>query len=283
MITKETTKRAAKILAEQKREYERKFQRAKGDSKAIASAAAEYRSEYGKTPLKRWHNALSQAAKETASHSAPVRKPAKPATKTAAAPKASKPVTKKAPAIKPLGGFTLTKTGELCKDQKAVSDWGSENIATWRRLYSVYIYADKKATICGMYLIRLKNGQYYIGNENSEGARPVFPNSERRDAFIHPQGDKKPAKHYHYPGSSLPDCDLYYFRDINEAFYFAEFTCKCKINDRTNMTSKTFHEALKDAYWDEYNYARHPSRRGTSASVWDWNEKPQPVQTKIKK
>lgn len=80
MITKQTTKRAAKILAEQKREYERKFQGAKGDSKAIARVAAEYRSEYGKTPLKRWHNALSQAAKETSSHAAPVRKPAKPAT-----------------------------------------------------------------------------------------------------------------------------------------------------------------------------------------------------------
>ena len=81
MITKQTTKRAAKILAEQKREYEKKFQSAKGDSKAIARAAAEYRSEYGKTPLKRWHNALSQAAKETSSHVAPVRKPAKPAAK----------------------------------------------------------------------------------------------------------------------------------------------------------------------------------------------------------
>ena len=81
MITKQTTKRAAKILAEQKREYEKKFQSAKGDSKAIARAAAEYRSEYGKTPLKRWHNALSQAAKETSAHTAPVRKPAKPAAK----------------------------------------------------------------------------------------------------------------------------------------------------------------------------------------------------------
>lgn len=81
MITKQTTKRAAKILAEQKREYEKKFQSAKGDSKAIARAAAEYRSEYGKTPLKRWHNALSQAAKETSSHVAPLRKPAKPAAK----------------------------------------------------------------------------------------------------------------------------------------------------------------------------------------------------------
>lgn len=87
MITKQTTKRAAKILAERKEKYAREFERAKGDSKAIARAAAEYRSEYGKTPLKRWHNALSQAAKETASHAAPKRKPAKPETKTAAAPK----------------------------------------------------------------------------------------------------------------------------------------------------------------------------------------------------
>ena len=90
MITKQTTKRAAKILAEQKREYERKFQSAKGDSKVIARVAAEYRSEYGKTPLKRWHNALSQAAKETSSHAAPVRKPAKPATQPVAAPKPAK-------------------------------------------------------------------------------------------------------------------------------------------------------------------------------------------------
>ncbi len=89
MITKQTTRRAAKILAEQKREYERKFQGAKGDSKAIARVAAEYRSEYGKTPLKRWHNALSQAAKETSSHAAPIRKPAKPASKPVAAPKAA--------------------------------------------------------------------------------------------------------------------------------------------------------------------------------------------------
>lgn len=87
MITKQTTKRAAKILAEQKREYERKFQGAKGDSKAIARVAAEYRSEYGKTPLKRWHNALSQAAKETSSHAAPVRKPAKPVAAPVRTPK----------------------------------------------------------------------------------------------------------------------------------------------------------------------------------------------------
>ena len=90
MITKQTTKRAAKILAERKEKYAREFERAKGNSKAIARAAAEYRSEYGKTPLKRWHNALSQAAKETASHTAPNRKPAKPETKTAAKP--AKPV-----------------------------------------------------------------------------------------------------------------------------------------------------------------------------------------------
>ena len=87
MITKQTTKRAAKILAERKEKYAREFERAKGDSKAIARAAAEYRSIYGKTPLKRWHNALSQAAKETASHAAPKHKPAKPASKPVAAPK----------------------------------------------------------------------------------------------------------------------------------------------------------------------------------------------------
>ena len=84
MITKETTKRAAKILAAQKKEYARSFEAAKGNSKAIAKAAADYRAEYGKTPKKRWANALSQAAKETATHSRPVKKTAaKPAAKPA--------------------------------------------------------------------------------------------------------------------------------------------------------------------------------------------------------
>lgn len=93
MLTKETTKRAAKILAAQKKEYARSFEAAKGNSKAIAKAAADYRAEYGKTPKKRWANALSQAAKETATHERPRRKTADaPATK----PKAATPVAKPA-------------------------------------------------------------------------------------------------------------------------------------------------------------------------------------------
>ncbi len=103
MITTQTTKRAAKILADQKSEYERKFKSAKGDSKAIAKVAAEYRSEYGKTPLKRWHKALSQAAKETATHTRPIKStksaPANKPKKTAPVAKTEtpKPVAKTAP------------------------------------------------------------------------------------------------------------------------------------------------------------------------------------------
>lgn len=89
MITKETSRRAAEILDKQKRDYARRFEGAKGNSKAIAKAAADYRAEYGRTPLIRWANALSQAAKETATHERPRKKTAvAPAVK----PKPAKPV-----------------------------------------------------------------------------------------------------------------------------------------------------------------------------------------------
>lgn len=277
MITTQTTKRAAKILAEQKREYERKFQGAKGDSKAIARVAAEYRSEYGKTPLKRWHNALSQAAKETASHSAPVRKTSKPATKTAAAPKASKPVTKKAPTIKPLGGFVLTKTGKLCTTQEVVSKWGSDNIKSWKRIYLVRLYDDDKtASISGRFVICLKNGQYYFGDMWGQAAIDFNRNmAEEWEKFIHPQGAKKPA--VRRVGLNYSE---YAFRDQNEAFAFAEYTHKRKVeSNMQGVDSKAFNMLLKDMYEMEYHYAQFPNRRGKPYAAINWYEKPQKVNT----
>ena len=277
MITKQTTKRAAKILAERKEKYAREFERAKGDSKAIARAAAEYRSEYGKTPLKRWHNALSQAAKETASHAAPKRKPAKQETKTADVPKASKPAVQKAPVVKPLGGFVLTSTGKLCMSADVISRWGSDNIKTWKRIYLVRLYDDDKtATISGRFVICLKNGQYYYGDQWGHCAIDFNRNMpEEWQKFIHPAGATKPAVRKFGPNYSE-----YSFRDQNEAFYFAEHTHKRTVDRNMHgVDSKAFNMLLSDIYESEYMFAQYPSRRCKAVAFWNHYEKPQSVDT----
>lgn len=192
-------------------------------------------------------------------------------------PTEAKPV--KAPTIKPLGGFVLTKTGKLCTDEKTVSKWGSDNLKTWKRIYVVRLYDDDKtASICGHFVICLKNGQYYFGDRWGQAAIELDKTvPDHWETFIHPAGSKKPV--VRRVGLNYSD---YSFRDQNEAVYFAEHTHKRKVQSYTQgVDSKAFHMLLKDIYEFEYMFAKYPSRRGTKAMFWK-NEKPQKVDTKVK-
>lgn len=201
----------------------------------------------------------------------------KPVTGKKKEPTEAKP--KKTPAIKPLGGFVLTKTGKLCTDEKTVSKWGSDNLKTWKRIYVVRLYDDDKtASIYGHFVICLKNGQYYFGDMWGQAAIELDKTvPDHWETYIHPAGSKKPV--VRRVGLNYSD---YSFRDQNEAVYFAEHTHKRKVQRYTQgVDSKAFHMLLKDIYEFEYMFAKYPSRRGTKAMFWK-NEKPQKVDTKVK-
>lgn len=198
----------------------------------------------------------------------------KPATGKKKEPTEAKPA--KAPAIKPLGGFVLTKTGKLCTDEKTVSKWGSDNLKTWKRIYVVRLYDDDKtASIYGHFVICLKNGQYYFGDMWGQSAIELDKTvPDHWETYIHPAGSKKPV--VRRVGLNYSD---YSFRDRNEAVYFAEHTHKRKVQSYTQgVDSKAFHMLLKDIYEFEYMFAEYPSRRGTKSMFWK-NEKPQKVDT----
>lgn len=218
----------------------------------------------------KWNSGTHQkAAKRAAS---------KPATVKKKEPTEAKPA--KAPAIKPLGGFVLTKTGKLCTDEKTVSKWGSDNLKTWKRIYVVRLYDDDKtASIYGHFVICLKNGQYYFGDMWGQAAIELDKTvPDHWETYIHPAGSKKPV--VRRVGLNYSD---YSFRDQNEAVYFAEHTHKRKVQSYTQgVDSKAFHMLLKDIYEFEYMFANYPSRRGTKAMFWK-NEKPQKVDTITKK
>ena len=184
---------------------------------------------------------------------------------------------KKKVVIKPLGGFVLTNSGKLCTTQEVVSKWGSDNIKSWKRIYLVRLYDDDKtASISGRFVICLKNGQYYFGDMWGQAAIDFDRNmSEEWEKFIHPQGAKKPA--VRRVGLNYSE---YAFRDQNEAFTFAEYTHKRKVeSNMQGVDSKAFNMLLKDMYEMEYMYAQYPSRRGKAVAFWNHNEKPQKVNT----
>ena len=186
----------------------------------------------------------------------------------------------KAPAIKPLGGFVLTKTGKLCTDEKTVSKWGSDNLKTWKRIYEVHTQelkpGQKESYVFLRYVICLKNGQYYVSDPQGLGmVSELLRNTPYWDRFIHPAGAEKVA-------AEKKSHREYTFRDINEAFWFAEKYAPKGVNDRTKRADNHFQALIKDIYEMEYEYAQYPNRRGKSYAQINWYEKPQKVDAKVK-
>lgn len=235
-------------------------------------------SDYDRVPRLTAEKAIREKWNSGTHQKAAKRAASKPATGKKKEPTEAKPA--KAPAIKPLGGFVLTKTGKLCTDEKTVSKWGSDNLKTWKRIYVVRLYDDDKtASIYGHFVICLKNGQYYFGDMWGQSAIELDKTvPDHWETYIHPAGSKKPV--VRRVGLNYSD---YSFRDQNEAVYFAEHTHKRKVQSYTQgVDSKAFHMLLKDIYEFEYMFAKYPSRRGTKSIFWKSNEKPQKVDAKVK-
>lgn len=185
----------------------------------------------------------------------------------------------KAPKVKPLENFVLTKTGKLCTDQKAVSDWASKNIVTWKRVYVVRHYvADKETRVHTVFVIKLKNGQYYT-NDFIGLTHELNREHRRWNLFIHPKGEKEKMDGT-ISGMALA---YYSFRDLNEAVWFAQKIGGKFFRENKEDSSAMFHNTLKSIYEDEYEYAQFPNRRGKPYAAINWYEKPQPVKTITKK
>lgn len=206
----------------------------------------------------------------------------KPKTVTTSTSKKKESSGVKAPKIKPLENFVLTKTGKLCTDQKTVSDWASNNLKTWKRIYEVHIQelrkGNKEAFVFMRYVICLKNGQHYVSDLQGVTTYSLDKTDEKEwNKLIHPAGEKAEC----FKGDRI--C-VYTFRDINEAFYFAKKQCGEKVKDSTkSLPEHLFHFVLETAYEDEYEYAQFPNRRGRPYAAINWYEKPQPVKTITKK
>ena len=209
----------------------------------------------------------------------------KPKTVTTSTSKKKESSGVKAPKIKPLENFVLTKTGKLCTSEDVVSKWGSDNLKTWKRIYEVHTQeiklGHKEAFVFLRYVICMKNGQYYISDLQGLGmVNDLQRNTIWWDRFIHPLGEKKNL----VSGESSSRHGEYTFRDINEAFHFAEQYSTQKVSDNTkNMGNKYFHSLIECIYESEYEYAKYPNRRGKPYPAINWYEKPQPVKTITKK
>lgn len=202
---------------------------------------------------------------------------AKDKPKAAAKPKTKAEVRKPIVKIKPLENFVLTKTGKLCTDQKAVSEWASTSIATWKRVYVVYHYTSDKQTRLGThFVVKMKNGQYYVSDLFGY-EKELNRKNPRWNLFIHPTGEKSKTE-----GKSNGSHVVFYaFRNPNEAVYFAKKIGKYQ--ETKEDTTRIWNIMLKGIYETEYHYALYPNRRGSAVAMYSSTDKPQPVKTITRK
>lgn len=218
----------------------------------------------------------------------------KPA-KTKQLPKADKPAPKKAAdqpvknagknagkkssirQIAPLGGFVLTKTGKLSTASDVVSKWVSNNVHSWKRVYVVsHLKKSNETFVEHFFLVRLKNGQYYSHNA-FDIAFDLNNSMAQWNFFVHPSGEKEKLQ----GRRNGEDVDKYSFRNAYEALSFAQKIGKYK--ERPMHTKEQWERLMPQVYESEYEYAKYPSRRGVPVARYNWYEKPQKVDTSIKK
>ena len=236
-------------------------------------------SDYDRVPRLTAEKAIREKWNSGTHQKAAKRAASKPATGKKKEPTEAKPV--KVPAIKPLGGFVLTKTGKLCTDEKTVSKWGSDNLKTWKRIYEVHTQelkiGKKEARVFMRYVVCMKNGQYYVSDLQGLGTVSELQRGTIFwDMFIHPKGSEKAIKNDKILSNT------HTFRDINEAFWFAEKYAPKNVEDFTKHGNKYFQGLIGDIYETEYEYAQYPNRRGKSYQQINWYEKPQKVDAKTK-
>ncbi len=234
-------------------------------------------SDYDRVPRLTAEKAIREKWNSGTHQKAAKRAASKPATVKKKEPTEAKPA--KAPAIKPLGGFVLTKTGKLCTDEKTVSKWGSDNLKTWKRIYEVHTQelkiGKKEARVFMRYVVCMKNGQYYVSDLQGLGmVSELQRGTIFWDMFIHPKGSEN-------KNDKIPS-NTHTFRDINEAFWFAEKYAPKNVKDFTKHGDKYFQGLIGDIYETEYEYAQYPNRRGKSYAQINWYEKPQKVDAKTK-